>query len=114
MVRPRKKRCIQTLPIATFYKPRGIALHDLKGISLSLEELEAIRLVDGEGLKRDNVAEMMDVSLPTLCRILANARKTVARALANGWALRIEGGNFRVRKTSTHCGHGRNHHGHGS
>ncbi len=96
MVRPRKRRCIRAMPVSTFYKPQGIALHELKGVTLTLEGFEAIRLVDGESVNREKAAEMLNVSSSTLCRILAEARGTVAKALANGWALRIEGGDYRV------------------
>ena len=94
MVRPRKRRCIRAMPVSTFYKPQGIALHELKGVTLTLEGFEAMRLVDGDNVNREEAAEMLGVSPSTLCRILAEARGTVARALANGWALRIEGGDF--------------------
>ena len=96
MVRPRKRRCIRAMPVSTFYKPQGIALHELKGVTLALEGFEAIRLVDGENINREKAAEMLNVSSSTLCRILAEARGTVAKALANGWALRIEGGDYRI------------------
>jgi len=94
MVRPRKRRCIRAIPVSTFYKPQGIALHELKGVTLTLEGFEAMRLVDGDNVNREEAAGMLGVSPSTLCRILAEARGTVARALANGWALRIEGGDF--------------------
>jgi predicted DNA-binding protein (UPF0251 family) len=84
------------MPVSAFYKPRGVALHEMKGVALTLEGFEAIRLVDAEGVGREEAAQMMDISTPTLCRILAEARSTVARALANGWALRIEGGDYTI------------------
>ena len=96
MVRPRKNRCIRALPVSVFYKPRGVAPHKLKGITLTVEGFEALRLIDAEGVQREEAAVMMDISTPTLCRILAEARSTVARALANGWALRIEGGDYTI------------------
>ena len=96
MVRPRKRRCIRAMPVSTFYKPQGIALHELKGVTLTLEGFETMRLVDGENVNREEAAKMLGVSPSTLCRILAEARGTVARALANGWALRIEGGDYMV------------------
>ena len=111
MVRPRKSRCIRAMPVSAFYKPRGIALHQLKGITLTLEGFEAMRLVDAECVNREEAASMMGVSQPTLCRILADARGTVAKALANGWALRIEGGNYVIAGTdsddSQRLAHGR-------
>ncbi|HHD64839.1 MAG TPA: DUF134 domain-containing protein [Desulfobulbaceae bacterium] len=113
MVRPRKNRCVQALPVSAFYKPRGVVLHKMKGVTLTLEGFEALRLIDAEGINREEAAQMMDISTPTLCRILAEARSTVARALANGWALRIEGGDYtivagesRKGRGSAHCGRG--------
>ena len=110
MARPRKHRCIHHQPVATFYKPRGIALHDLQGITLPLEGLEALRLVDAEGMSRERAAQMMNVSAPTLCRILAEARSIVAKALTNGWAIRIDAeGNYHFvgLENEGSSGHGR-------
>ena len=71
----------------------------MKGVTLPLEGLESLRLIDAEGMSREEAARMMNVSTPTLCRILAEARSIVARALANGWALRIEGGDYMIAET---------------
>jgi len=99
--RPRKRRCIRSAPPATFYKPQGVPMGQLRGITLALEGFEALRLVDAEGLSQEEASMKMEVSRPTLCRILGEARMTVARALANGWALRIEdrpeAGEYTVR-----------------
>ncbi len=96
MPRPKKKRCIRCRPAFTSYKPEGVAPQEMKGVTLPLEGFEALRLVDAEGISREDAARMMDVSTPTLCRILAEARSITARALANGWALRIEGGDYMI------------------
>ena len=105
MVRPRKQRCIRAMPVSTFYKPRGMALHGMKASVLSVEGFEAIRLVDGEGIPRREAARMMNVSPATLCRILQEARAIIARALSNGWALKIEGGDYRlVEESASGCG----------
>ena len=90
MPRPRKRRCIGSTPPATFYKPQGIPLSQLRGAILPVEGFEAMRLVDAEGLSQEEAARRMEVSRPTLCRMLGEARAVVARALANGWGIRIE------------------------
>ncbi len=118
MVRPRKNRSIQAMPVATFYKPRGIALNRMKSALLPVEGFEAIRLVDAEGIPRREAARMMNVSPATLCRILQEARTVIAQALANGWALKIEGGDYQlVDDTPSGPGkqgrHGGRCHGHG-
>ena len=94
MPRPLKPRCVRGMPPATFYKPQGVPLSELKGVVLTIEGFEALSLVDGEGLSQEEAAQHMCVSRPTLCRVLGQARRTVARALAGGWALRIEGGEY--------------------
>jgi predicted DNA-binding protein (UPF0251 family)/DNA-directed RNA polymerase subunit RPC12/RpoP len=96
MGRPHKERRIQHLPPITMYKPAAVPLDDLDEVVISFEEMEAIRLVDAERLDMGEAAENMDVSRPTLHRIVSTARQKVATALWQGRALRIEGGTFRV------------------
>uniref|UniRef100_A0A7C4AC68 UPF0251 protein ENR59_03650 n=1 Tax=Fundidesulfovibrio putealis TaxID=270496 RepID=A0A7C4AC68_9BACT len=92
MPRPRKRRCLGEAPPATMYKPQGVPMGRLKGVVLPAEGFEALRLVDALGMAQEEAAERMGVSRPTVCRILGEARAAVARALANGWAIRIEAG----------------------
>jgi len=61
---------------------------------LAIDECEALRLADYKGLSHEEAGEEMGVSRATFGRIIENARKTVADALVNGKAIRIEGGNF--------------------
>ncbi|MFP4072191.1 MAG: DUF134 domain-containing protein [Desulfovibrionales bacterium] len=96
MPRPKKCRMVHSRPKAVFYKPQGVPLHNLKGVVLPLEGFEALRLADEQGLSQEEAAGRMGVSRPTLCRILAEARKTVATALVHGMAIRIEGGEFMI------------------
>jgi predicted DNA-binding protein (UPF0251 family) len=64
----------------------------LEEVSLGLDELEALRLADLEGLGHEEVGRMMQVSRATAGRILAEARRKTAAALVRGWAIRVEGG----------------------
>jgi predicted DNA-binding protein (UPF0251 family) len=84
------------VPVHTFYKPQGVPLEGLKGLTLTVEGLEALRLSDADGMEQAEAAEIMRVSRPTFSRILAEARGIVARALSSGWALHIEGGHYRI------------------
>ena len=95
-MRPRKSRLVRNAPISRFYKPRGIPMSELKTVSLKDEEWEAILLADHQGLSQEKAAELMGVSRPTFSRVLAGARQAVARALVEGAALEIGGGDFRV------------------
>ncbi len=67
---------------------------ELIEVYLTIEGAESLRLVDSKGLDQQSAAERMDVSRHTLGRILAQARQVVARAITEGLAIRIEGGNF--------------------
>ena len=96
MPRPRKARCVAAAPTATYYKPRGVPLSLLRSVVLPIEGLEALRLADAEALAHEEAARRMDISRPTFSRLLAEARHVVASALVNGWALRIDGGAFRL------------------
>jgi predicted RNA-binding Zn-ribbon protein involved in translation (DUF1610 family) len=61
---------------------------------VTVDEYEAIRLADMEGLYQEKVAEMMGVSRQTVGRILQSAHKKIAEALVHGKAIRIEGGAY--------------------
>jgi uncharacterized protein len=106
MARPTKCRRISAIPGTTFFKPAGIPLRELEEVCLSLEEIEAIRLKDLQGLEQEEGADSMKVSRPTFQRILASARGKIAEALLSGKALRIDGGNFEVAPLQFRCNRG--------
>ncbi len=95
-MRPRKCRFIRESPSVRFFKPRAIPLCDLDVVTLKDEEWEAIRLIDYDGLDQLTAAQHMKVSRPTFSRVLARGRAAVAKALAEGCALAIEGGDARL------------------
>ena len=92
MPRTKKQRFIGHRPPVAVFKPAGVPARALSWARLGLDEYEAIRLADGQGLSQEEVAARLGVSRPTVSRILAGARYTVARALSEGQALAIEGG----------------------
>ncbi len=96
MPRPRQCRYVSSGPAVAYFKPRGIPLRELQEVTLSVEELEALRLADANGLTAQEAAQYMRVSRHTFGRMLASARRSVALALTRGMALRIEGGNYAV------------------
>jgi uncharacterized protein len=103
MSRPCKYRRVASMPGVTYFKPAGIPLRSLEEVQLSIEEAEALRLKDLEGLEQEEAAVKMAVSRPTFQRILASARRKVADALLNGKAVRIEGGNFEIAMQQFKC-----------
>lgn len=103
MPRPIKWRRVAFMPQVTYFKPTGVPAHLLEGVALSVEELEAIRLKDVEGLQQEECAQRMRISRPTFHRVLESARRKVADALINGKAVRIEGGNFALASQRFRC-----------
>jgi len=103
MPRPTKWRRVASMPQVTYFKPAGIPASTLESVALSVEELEAIRLKDLEGLQQEECAERMRISRPTFHRVLESARQKVADALINGEAIRIEGGNFALASQRFRC-----------
>lgn len=75
----------------------------LEEVTLSLDEAEAVRLKDLEGLEQEDGADRMGISRPTFQRILASARQKIADAILNGKAIRIEGGNFELATRRFRC-----------
>ncbi len=104
MPRPPKPRRVEFIPQVTVFKPAGVSLRDLEEEVLTVEELEAIRLKDLEGLEQEECAERMQVSRPTFQRVLSSAREKVARALVEGKAIRFEGGTYRLALGQFRCG----------
>jgi len=96
MARPKRCRFVGCDPGAHYFKPRGIPMGNLEEVTVTIDELEAIRLADLEGLYQEEAAKKMDVSRQTFGRIVESARRSVADALVNGKALRIEGGEIEM------------------
>jgi len=103
MPRPIKWRRVAFIPEVNYFKPVRIPLRILEEVNLSVEEAEAIRLKDLEGLEQESCAEKMNVSRQTFQRVLASARQKIADALLNGKAIRIEGGNFEMTVRRFKC-----------
>jgi uncharacterized protein len=94
MVRPKKDRMVAFNPDVSYFKPRGIPMTRLEEVQLTVDEREAIRLADLAGLSHEASGKQMGVSRATFGRIVQQARMTVADALINGKAIKVEGGNY--------------------
>ena len=96
MPRHKRKRKIFFQPDITYFRPRGILSSALKEITISFDEIEAIRLVDKEGTEQNKAGKKMGISQSTLSRLLKTAREKLADAIINGKAIKIQGGNFEM------------------
>ena len=85
------------MPPADLYYPRIPGGIPSGMIRLSVEEVEALRLVDLIGMSHEEAAARMGVSRKTLWRDLTTARRRLVEALVNGWTLEISGGDHRIR-----------------
>jgi len=72
-------------------------------VQLSVEEMEAIRLKEVEGLEQSEGAQRMNVSRPTFQRILHAAHNKIAWCLTHGCAIRIEGGIYKLSSCRLEC-----------
>ena len=100
MPRPKKPRFVSGYPTLTAFMPEGVPITG--EVLLSVEELEAIRLSDFEGLDQESAANLMEVSRQTYGRILARAHHCISEALITGKALRVEGGDYEFRGMGRH------------
>lgn len=103
MPRAPKPRSVAFFPFVTYFKPAGVPLRGLEEEVLSVEEIEALRLKDLEGLDQETCAERMGISQSTFQRMLAAARYKLVRGIVDGKALRIEGGNYEAAGTRFRC-----------
>ncbi|MCK4327071.1 MAG: DUF134 domain-containing protein [Candidatus Diapherotrites archaeon] len=97
MPRPRKRRIVGGVPGVNYFKPRGVPAMELEELVLTVEEYEALRLADLEGLSQEKAAKKMGVSQPTFNRLLSSARHKISKAIIGGKAIRIEGGNYMIQ-----------------
>ena len=107
MPRPFKWRRVCCLPENNRYGPLNTDADDNGVVQMSVDEYEAIRLIDTEGYTQEKCAEHMNVSRSTIQSIYDSARKKLSDSLVFGKVLWIEGGEYRLCDgMSNGCGGG--------
>ena len=91
MPRPFRCRRIEQLPVYRSFSPDDIAAAE--SVHMTVDEYEALRLLDAEGLTQEACASRMNIARTTVTAIYESARKKVADALVNGKRLLITGGH---------------------
>ncbi|MGD9760911.1 MAG: DUF134 domain-containing protein [Candidatus Izemoplasmatales bacterium] len=94
MSRPQKSRYVCQLPQYSVFGPKGVKSNRLERITLLVDELETVRLIDHLGYTQEEAAEQMNVARTTVQRIYNDARKKIASSLIDGKIIVIEGGEF--------------------
>ena len=97
MARPRKCRRVCHFPQTLAFLPAD-SREDRPAVVLTVDEYEAIRLIDKEGLDQEACSTFMQVARTTVQQIYTTARKKLALALVEGRPLHIEGGDYRLCK----------------
>lgn len=82
MPRPCKCRRICSVPRITRFDAAGEPHSE--PVTIGLDELEVLRLLDRENLSQQQCAVRMQVSRPTVARMYENVRKKLAEALTEG------------------------------
>ena len=103
MARPRKYRRVCCFPQALGFVPVGMETSQ-PGVTLTVDEYEAIRLIDLEGLTQEEAAEQMQVGRSTVQAIYNSARHKLALCLVGGRPLIITGGDYEVCPRQRPCG----------
>ena len=90
MPRPIRCRRIEQLPLYRSFSPDDLSAAE--SVRMTLDEFEALRLLDDEGLTQQACAERMNIARTTVTAIYDSARRKVADALVHGKRLLITGG----------------------
>lgn len=94
MPRPKQCRRVECPPVAKGFRPFGCGCNrNRESVTLQIDEYEAIRLIDREGLSQEDAARKMQVSRPTLTRVYDRARKAIAEAIVDNKILQIGEGD---------------------
>ena len=111
--RPVKWRNVCSLPDSNRFGPLDLNADDANCIRMTVDEYEAIRLIDFEGFTQEECAKQMNVARTTVQGIYAEARKKIARSLVDGKLLLIEGGEYKLCEgLGKGCGRGCRRHRH--
>ena len=85
--KPRNCNCPHRPPGSIIIKPAGIPAKNLDRVALELDELEAMRLCDVEGLTQAEAGIQMAVSRGTVQRLVTSGRKKTIGAILNSQLL---------------------------
>jgi predicted DNA-binding protein (UPF0251 family) len=103
MSRPENNRIVFEPPLYKVFVPKGDLGRPPEKVRISLDEFEAVRLADYNGLTHEEASEAMEISRSTFSRMIEKARRKIADIVINGKEIVIEGGNVHFRNNVIKC-----------
>ena len=91
--RPGKYRIVKVDPKISQFSPRGRPGRP-EEVEIRIDEYEALRLADYQGLSQKEAAKSMHISQQTFSRILRKAHRLIAKGITTGSAIKIQGGQY--------------------
>lgn len=102
MARPPITKRVCKQPANVGFTPIG--RDEIAGVvSITVDEYETIRLIDLEGVSREECARRMDIARTTAQGIYNSAKVKIADSIVHGKELHIEGGAFSLCDGSAEC-----------
>ena len=103
MPRPRKSRKVCHFPRCHSFGPTE-QIPAKEPVILTVDEYEAVRLIDQEGFSQESCGVRMGIARTTVQQIYATARKKLAQMLVEGIPLKIAGGDYQLCSGRQECG----------
>ena len=100
---PRSAKCrrVCQMPTHCRFSPERPAHRE--AVELTVEEYEALRLMDYLGLTQEEAAAQMGVARSTVQQVYDTARRRLAQALVEGRRLHISGGDYVLCPRGEEC-----------
>lgn len=96
MPRPKKWRKVCCMPRNTKFVPVGTDFCPEDAVVMTVDEYEAIRLIDHEGFTQEECSGYMKIARTTVQQIYNDARKKLSVSLVEGKPLLIDGGEYQL------------------
>ena len=103
MPRPKRQRRVCYMPNKSRFVPAGVRFNAAQATRMTVDEYEALRLIDYEGLNQEQCADQMQIARTTAQEIYNTARKKVSTLLVEGCPLSIEGGSYCLIDDNERC-----------
>lgn len=96
MARPKKWRKVCCLPVNNSFGPMNCKFSEGEVVVMTVDEYEAIRLIDHQGFTQEECSQYMKIARTTVQQIYNDARKKIAKSLVDGKLLKIDGGEYEL------------------